>query len=136
MTDATAARPQARSTPELANDVLNDVTLLMKSEGELARAEVSNSVSQALAGIASLLVAVGVAIVGLTIVLIALALGLTAWFGLEPWVAHLITGGIALAIGAILVGSAKAALSPENLVPTRTAQNLKKDARVVRESIT
>ena len=135
MTDATAARPHPRSTPELANDVLNDVTLLMKSEGELARAEVSNSVSQALAGIASLLVAVGVAIVGLTIVLIALALGLTAWFGLAPWLAHLITGGIALAIGAILVMSAKAALDPENLAPTRTAANLKKDARVVRESM-
>ncbi len=128
-------KPEARSTPELANDVLNDVTLLMKSEGELARAEVKNSMTQALAGVASLLVAVGIVIAGLTIVLVSLALGLTDWFGLAPWLAHLIMGGVALAIGAILVGSAKAALNPENLAPTRTAENLKKDARVVKESI-
>lgn len=128
-------KPETRSTPELANDVLNDVTLLMKSEGELARAEIKGSLTQALAGIGSLLVAVGVVIAGLTIVLVSLALGLTSWFGMDPWLAHLIMGGVALAIGAILVGSAKAALNPENLAPTRTAENLRKDARVVKESI-
>ena len=134
MTDHTA-HPQARSTPELANEVLNDVTLLMKSEGELARAEISNSVTQALAGVASLLVAVGVIIAGLTVVIVAIGTGMVDWFGMDLWLGLLIAGGIALAIGAVLIGSAKAALDPENLAPTRTAKNLKKDARVVRESI-
>ena len=134
MTDSTA-RAQARSTPELANDVLNDVTLLMKSEGELARAEINSAVNHAMAGVASLLVAVGVIIAGLTVVIVAIGTGLATWFDMALWLGLLIAGGIALAIGAVLIGSAKAALKPENLAPTRTAENLKKDAQVVRESM-
>lgn len=134
MTNA-ALHTQARSTPELANDVLNDVTLLMKSEGELARAEVKGSITQALAGIASLLIAVGVIIAGLTVVVVAIGTGMVDWFGMDLWLGLLISGGIALAIGAVLAASAKAALNPDSLAPTRTAANLKKDARVVRESI-
>jgi len=134
MTD-TAVNPNARSTASLANDVLNDVTLLMKSEGELARAEVNSSITQALAGIASLLVAVGIIIAGLTVVIVAIGTGLATWLTLALWLGLLIAGGIALAIGVVMVISAKAALKPENLAPTRTAENLKKDARVVRESM-
>ena len=129
------AHPAARSTPELANDVLNDVTLLMKSEGELARSEINRSMTQAMAGIASLVVAVGVIISGLSIALFALGTGMIEWFSLAPWLSYLIAGGLALAIGAILLSSAKAALKPENLAPTRTAANIKKDVHVVRESI-
>ena len=134
MTDSTA-RTHARSTPELANDVLNDVTLLLKSEGELARAEINSSINHAMAGVASLLVAVGIIIAGLTVVIVAIGTGLATWFDMTLWLGLLIAGGIALAIGAVLIGSAKAALKPENLAPTRTAENLKKDAQVVRESI-
>ena len=134
MTDDSMS-PHPRSTPELANEVLNDVTLLMKSEGELARAEINESLSQAMAGIASLLIAVGIIIAGLTIVLLAIGTGMVGWFGMDLWLAQLIMGVLALVIGAVLVGSAKAALKPENLAPTRTARNIKKDARVVQESM-
>ena len=135
MNAAAAARPQMRSTPELANDVVNDVTTLMKAEGELARAEINSSMTQALAGIASLFVAVGIVISGLSIALFGIGTGMIEWFSLSPWLAYLIAGGIALAIGAVLLASAKAALKPGNLAPTRIADTIKKDVRVVRESI-
>ena len=124
-----------KTTPEIANDVLSDVTLLLKTEGELARSEVKQNIKQAVAGIASLVVAGAILLAGLTVLLFALGTGFIDWFGLAPVLAYALAGIIGLAIGGVLVTTAKAALSAENIAPTRTAKNLQKDVRVAKESL-
>lgn len=127
--------PQTKTTGELATDVLNDVTHLVRAEGELARAEIRDNVETAVAGIAGMVGAAAVLLAGIVCALIALGFALVDLAGLDSWLAFAIAAVIGVAIGAIMVTSAKAALKPEALAPTRTAKNLRRDAATIRENV-
>lgn len=129
------ARAEQRSTPQLAKQVIDDVTTLLKNEGELARVEMKRNMKQAAAGIASMIGAAAVLIAGLTCLLIALGVGIADLMDVSPWIGYAIAGAIGLVIGAIMIGSGKKALEAESLLPTRTAENLKKDVNTAKESL-
>lgn len=123
-----------RSIAELFSDALAQLSRLVRDEIQLARAEISNSVTQAGVGI-GLLVGAGLVLMATFVVLL---LALAAWFGqlgVSAPLARLLAAlvGIALAVALGLAG--KSRLSAENLKPKRTLDQLEQDAAAVKEQV-
>ncbi|WP_410219333.1 phage holin family protein [Paracoccus sp. (in: a-proteobacteria)] len=117
----------------LASDALRLSGDLVRKEVALAKAEFSQSLSRAGAGIGFIAAAAVIGIVTINVLVAALVAAL-AETDLGPiWSAVIV--GVALAILAyVLVRKGMSDLSPEALMPTRTAKNVQRDAQAVKEA--
>lgn len=119
-----------RSTGQLLSDALAHVTSLVRSEFDLARAEIDQNVRRAGVAIGMLVGAVAVALTALNVLSAAVVAGLTE-MGLEGGWAALIVGLLLGLVAYLMVQKGTSDLSLSSLAPTRTAKNLKKDAEAV-----
>lgn len=122
-----------REAPGLLVEALRHFSKLMQDEVRLARAEISRNLSRAGMGLAFIGIATILALVGLNV----LASALVAWIaaeGLSVGLAALIVGGILLLVAIILALAGKSRLSADALTPSRSTDNLKKDAARIKES--
>ena len=125
----------ARSTTGLFTEALSHVSSLVRKEVDLARAEVSENAKRAAVAIGLLVGAVVVALVALNVLAAALVAAITE-MGLEAGWAALIVGGILGIIAFVMVAKGTNDLKASSLAPTRTVENVKRDARAVKESAT
>lgn len=125
------SRPDPRQAPGLIVDTLRNFSDLMQTELHLAKAEVSENVSRAGMGIAFFAVAALLALTALNVLVGALVAYL-ATTGLSAGTAAVIVGGVILAIAVLLVIAGKSRLSATALQPSRTMNNLKRDAIAVK----
>jgi xanthine/uracil permease len=123
-----------RSLGDLFSTLTRETSTLLRQEVQLAKAELTESATQAARGIGMLAAGGAVAYAGLLFVLLAVVFGLIK-VGLEPWLASLIVGLVVVAIGAILVLRARASLKPANLAPQKTVETLKEDAQWAKEQV-
>ena len=123
-----------RSLGGLISEAFDHASRLIRGEVALAKAELRESLSRAQRGIVMLVVAVVMALVGLTFAAMAAAAGLAS-AGLHPGWAMLIVAGAFLVIAALLVAAGIKALDPERLAPTRTVKNLRRDAEAMAETM-
>jgi Putative Actinobacterial Holin-X, holin superfamily III len=91
---------QAMSTRELIAEILGKASLLIKTEAELAKAEIKADLQSQLAVVKGLAVALVCGLLALNMLLVALVLGLTTW--IAGWLAALLTAGVLLALGAVI----------------------------------
>lgn len=124
-----------RSVPQLLSDLARDLTTLLRKEGQLIRAELSEKVTQVTVGAGSALAGAIVLLVALNVLAAALVVAISK-IG-EPdlgggWAA-LIVGVILAVIGAILVR--KGASSMSNLTPERSVNQVSQDATLVKEQV-
>ena len=117
----------------LVGQLMTDTSELVRGEVSLARAEMRESVNDAKAGLISLVAGAVVLLAGLPVLMIALAYGITAMTGLALGWSLLLVGLVFSIIGAIMLKTASSKMSAENLAPTRTAEALSKDGRMVKE---
>ena len=123
---------EERSLGELFGELSQQTSTLVKKEIELARLEVTRSVSD-VARNAAMGVAGGlVAYAGAIVLLIGLG-WLLATLGLPVWVALVIVGGLTLAIGGFLAYRAMDAMRKARLVPDRTVETIKEDVEWAKE---
>lgn len=104
---------------------------LIRDEAALAKAEVSRAAKDAVMGIAQLVVALILVFVALIVLAGAMVLALVA-FGLSPVIAALVVGVVLLLIALALVQMALRLLSPKNLTPHRTIENLRRDMETLK----
>jgi len=123
-----------RSLGDLFSDLTRETSTLLRQEVQLAKAELTQSATEAMRGIGVLAAGGAVAYAGLLFVLLAVVFGLIT-AGLEPWLAALIVGLVVVAIGAVLVLRAREALKPANLAPQQTVETLKEDVEWAKEQI-
>lgn len=118
--------------PKLFGDAVEQLGKLVQNEVQLARAELSQKISQAGIGAAYVISAAILCIPVLVVLLIALALWL-AQLGLSPVVAHLAAaaGGAAISVVLALVGMSY--FKPENLKPKVTMQQVQRDITTAKE---
>jgi uncharacterized membrane protein YqjE len=124
----------SRPVSELFTDALTQFSKLMRNELQLARAEMSMKVAQAMTAMGLL---AGAAIF-LIPTLVLLLMSLAAWLveiGIRPSVAHLIAGVVGLLVVAILAGIGLNRLKTNSLVPRRTLDQLQQDATAAREHV-
>ena len=130
MTTANNGRP----ITDILRDLLAQITALMRNEGELARAEMSEKIDQVTRAIVLMLAGAVLLIPALVILLAAAVAGIMA-AGIEPYWAALIVGGAALIVGLALVLGGKSSLGLRNLAPRRTMDHLRRDVSVARNQL-
>jgi hypothetical protein len=124
-----------RSLGDLFSDLSRETTTLVRKEVQLAKAELTQSATEAARGIGMLVAGGTVAYAGLLFLLLAIVFGLIE-VGWDPWVSAFVVGLVVVAIGAILVLRARESLKPANLAPQKTVETLKEDAAWAKEQIT
>jgi hypothetical protein len=122
-----------RSVPDLIGDVLREANDLLRTEGKLIRAEISDKFTQVQVGGGSLVAGAICVLVSLVILAQALVIALAHLVG-PGWAALLVAAVLAL-VGAILVSRGKKALATVSLVPDRAVEQLQKDGRLVKEQV-
>ena len=120
-----------RSVPELLRDLVSQLTTLVRKEGQLARAEVSEKIDQAVGGIA-LIVGGAVLLMPALVVLLNAAVAGMIDAGMEAHWAALIVGGVTLLIGLVLLWVGVSRFRANKLVPSKTIEQLQQDASVAR----
>jgi hypothetical protein len=123
----------SRSIVDIFTDVVAQCTGLLRKEGELARTELAEKISQVGVGLG---LVVGGAVLLTPALVILLQAGVAALITShiigEPW-APLIVGGGVLVIGLILLLIGMSRLNAQALVPNRTIAQIQSDISVARQ---
>ncbi len=100
----------------------------------MARAELGDKVSQAGSGVGKLAFALVLGLGAVVILLLAAVEGLSEDY--PRWLAALIVGGAAAIAAGLFASWGRSDLKAKNLVPTRTIESVKEDARFAKEKVT
>jgi Putative Actinobacterial Holin-X, holin superfamily III len=124
-----------RSIPEIFTDVVGQFTTLLRKEGELARTEVSEKITQVGVGL-GLIVGGSVLLTPALVILLQAAVSslITANIVQQPW-APLIVGGAVFVIGIILLLVGMSRLTAEALIPNKTISQIQSDVRVAKGQV-
>jgi len=122
-----------RAITDIFSDLLDQMMTLLRKEGQLARAEISEKVTQVAGGLA-LIVGGAVLLIPALVILLEAAVSALVENGLlpQPWSA-LVVGGAALLIGLILALLGMSSLKAKTLVPKRTIHQLQRDLKVAKQ---
>ena len=124
-------RVEERSLKELVSSLGRDLGLLVRQEVQLAKAEITEKVSQvarggAMAGIGGLIAYVGLFALAATIVLIGLAIGIVAWLAaLIVAVLFLIGGFLVIQSGRRIMTAGSAPLERTKIATEQTVRQIK-----------
>lgn len=130
--EARAVVNDARDLGGLFGDAVEQLGKLVQNEVDLAKAEVSEKVSQASKGVALLVGAGVLAIPVLVLLFMTLALWLQS-LGLSPVLAHLAATVIGGVLSGILALVGKRQMSADKLTPKVTLQQVRQDMQVAKE---
>lgn len=122
----------SRSVSELLRDLSGNVSTLMRKEIQLARAETSEKISQAMVAVGSILGGAILALAALIVLLQALVIALTN-AGIPAGWSALIVGVIVAGIAYVLIHKGTRDLEAGNLAPERTIDSLKQNAQTLKE---
>lgn len=121
------------SLSTLFTALLQDLSLLLRKEIELARVEMSHKVSEM--GNGAIYLAVG-AVLGLAALLFLLAAAAFAIaLALPAWAATLIVGGAVLFVALLFVAAGIGKFRLTHLKPERTVRTLRDDAAFARQQL-
>jgi hypothetical protein len=127
-------QPRERSLLALFSDLWRETSTLVHEEAELAKAEMSEKVSQMTTGLAELAIGGLIVFAGFIVTLIALSNGLAHLLPEEQadWLAPLIVGVVVMVFGVISLLRGRSNMKAQNLAPERTMQSLRRDAQMVK----
>src|SRR5215212_1576721 len=124
-------RAHERSVPEIVMDLLNQFPILVRKESRLARAEMSEKITQVGMGLI-LVVAGAILLIPALVVLLEAGVAALERAGFQPAIAALIAGGAALLIGIVLALIGINRMKIENLVPDKTIHQIQQDASMAK----
>ena len=119
-----------RSLGELFGDLAGQTGTLVREEVALAKAELTQTATQAGKDIGVLVIGGAVAYAGLLALLAAVILALATV--LPAWLAALIVGLVVAGVGALLLQRGRAALAHTDLAPHQTMATLAADVDAVK----
>jgi uncharacterized membrane protein YqjE len=123
----------SKSAGDLLSEVLDNITGLFRSEVELARAEMMQSVTGASSALVAMAVSLGLVLTGLNAAAVGcVALIVAADHPVMPASFAVAAGFILLAL--IIFFAAKAKLSSVKLIPVRAKTNVQQDVAAVKEA--
>ncbi|MCU9850234.1 phage holin family protein [Defluviimonas sp. WL0024] len=126
--------PSVKSTGALVGDALHQVTRLVRGEVALAKAEVAESVRTAGMGIVLVAAAAVIALSALNVLSAALVAALVDQ-GLAPGWSALLVALLLGTVALILALKGLHALKPSSLAPRRTVENVRRDAKTIKEIV-
>ncbi len=123
---------EERSFAELLGQLSEDVSMLMRQEVQLAKAEMSRKISRATTDVVKLGAGSLVALLGGLTLVAAVVLGLVA-LGVAAWLSALIVGAALGGAGYAMLGAGLRDLKRVDPTPHRTVDTLKDDLQWVKE---
>ena len=123
-----------RSIGTLLGDLGRQVSTIVRKEIELARVEITSAVGRMGQGAA--MTAAGGALIyaGLLVVLGAIVFALID-AGLDPWLAALIVGAVALVVGGIVTSMGVQRIRSTEIAPKQTAETVRENVEFVKEQV-
>ncbi len=128
---ATSNGPTERTLGQLVASATQDISTIVRSEIQLAKAEITADAKKAGQGAALVSIAGVFAFLALILLLISAAYGLVA-LGLSPWLAFLIVAVALLVIGAICVLVARSAFQKIQGKPERTIKSTQQTIEAIK----
>jgi hypothetical protein len=131
----TTVPQQNRSLISLFSDLWRETSTLVHAEAELAKAEISEKVSQLQTGMAEIAIGGAIIFAGFIVLLFAASNGLAMVLPEEHagWLAPLIVGLAVMVLGFIALARGRHELKARSLAPERTMENLRRDAQLAKE---
>jgi hypothetical protein len=123
-----------RSISAILADLVSQFTTLLRTEGQLARAEMSEKLREIAVSV-GLLVGGSVLLIPALVILLQAAVAALVAFGLAVGWASLAVGGVVLLIGLVLLAVGISRLKAQSLVPTKTIEQLQRDAALASHEI-
>ena len=126
-----------RSLIALFSDLFRETSTLVHQEAQLAKAEMSEKVSEVGKGVAAIAIGGAIIFAGFIVLLFAASNGLALMLPPEhaDWLAPLIVGLAVMVLGFIALATGKHELSTSNLKPSRTMESLRRDTELVKEHV-
>ena len=124
---------RSQSPASLAADALRISSDLVRKEVSLAKAELRQNLNRAGTGLGMIVAAAVLGIVTLNVLTVALVAAL-AETDLGPIWSAVVVGVVLAILAYVLLRKGMANLKPENLMPTRTVENVQRDASAVKEA--
>lgn len=123
-----------RSLIALFSDLFRETSTLVHQEAELAKAEISEKVSDVGKGVAAIAIGGAIVFAGFIVLLFAASNGLALMLPPEhaDWLAPLIVGLAVMVLGFVALAMGKHELSATHLKPSRTLDSLRKDTELVK----
>ncbi len=134
---ATINRGPGRPISGLFSTLWQQTTTLVQDEAALAKAEVSEKLTQAAVAVGAIAVGGAVLFAGFIVVLLAAVNALAPLLptDIASWLAPAIVGLVVIIIGFIMVTGGIKAFQTNNLMPTRTMDSLRRDKEMVKEHV-
>jgi hypothetical protein len=129
-----ALASNTQSVPELFTSVVTQMADLMRTEGQLARTEISEKMALVATGL-GLIVGGAILLMPALVVLLEAAVAALVENGYAPYWSALIVGGACLVLGLILLLIGVSWLRAGRLVPDKTIHQLQRDAATARSQV-
>jgi hypothetical protein len=128
---------QSRSLVGLFSDLFRETSTLVHEEAQLAKAEISEKVSQLGTGVAAIAAGGAILFAGFIVLLFAAVNALAMFLPPEhaAWLAPLIIGLIVMIAGYISLSKGRKEFKAESLKPSRTMESLRRDTQLVKEHL-
>jgi hypothetical protein len=123
-----------QTVPELLTSLVTQLTELMRTEGQLARAEISEKMTLATTGL-GLIVGGAILLMPALVVLLEAAVAALVESGLAPYWSALAIGGACFIIGLILLLIGVRWLRAGKFIPDKTIHQLQRDAATARSQV-
>jgi hypothetical protein len=123
-----------RTVPELFTSVVSQLADLTRTEGQLARAEISEKMTLAATGL-GLIVGSAILLMPALVVLLEAAVAALVDNGIAPYWSALLVGGACLVLGLILLLIGVSWLRSGRLMPDKTLHQLQRDAATARSQV-
>lgn len=126
---------QERSIGELFGQLSQDMTLLVRQEVQLARAEMSEKITRVITNLVSVIAGGFVAYVGALALVAALILALQDLANISPWISALIVGAVLAIAGYAMLRRGLGELKQVDLAPRRTVENIRDDVQSIKDDV-
>jgi putative superfamily III holin-X len=126
---------QERSIGELFGQLSQDMTLLVRQEIQLARAEMSDKITRLTTNLVSVVAGGFVVYIGALALVAALILALHDLANISPWVSALIVGAVLAIAGYAMLRRGMGELKRVDLAPRRTVENVRDDMQSIKEDV-
>ena len=126
-----------RSLTTLVSDLTQQSSDLIRKEAELAKAEMSEKISEVQSALIALAIGGALLIVGLFYILNSVVYGIAEVLppDFSPWLAALIVGSTITIIGYFLLQRSKSKLQPRNFKPDQVMNSLQHDKNMLKEKM-
>jgi hypothetical protein len=121
--------PESRSIASLISGILQDTAILINKEIAAIRLEIREEIDKFKSAALLMGLGAGALIIGIILLSLMLVHLIQALTGLHLWICYGIVAGTLIAVAGIVLYSAKQRANSASLVPARSVENAKEDAR-------